>query len=60
MSPRRKKISARGMSQAWFLLGALFFCVSVFFVSKDYLDNAIVGAIIFSIGFWAVSTTRRD
>jgi hypothetical protein len=55
----RRSISGRGVLQVCLLVCALFCLGSVVFVDKGYLDNAVVGTIIFSIALWA-NHERQD
>jgi hypothetical protein len=57
----RRRVSLRGLGEAWFLLSALVCVVSIFVLDGRDRENAVIGLVISSVTLYAsYSRERRE
>jgi L-asparagine transporter-like permease len=55
----RRRVSLRGLGEAWFLLSALVCVVSIFVLDGRDRENAVIGLVISSVTLYASYSTRK-
>jgi Ca2+/Na+ antiporter len=55
----RRRVSLRGLGEAYFLLLALLSLVSIFVLDGRYRENAVIGLVISCVTLYASYSTRK-